>query len=139
MTTAVLPAALLALVFAVAPGPAQCATSDPPPVTGGAMADDALRPPPDDHELTTFVSALVRLVGVQHGYMMMMQNEEDPARLDEIKHHAIEDMTTAVQQDGMSIDRYNAIATALKSDTGLQGRVESILRELADNPDDGGE
>lgn len=136
MTTSALPAALVALALAVSPGLAPAATSDPPAATGSAVQ---LQPAPSDHELTTFVSALVRLVGLQHGYMMMMREEEDPVRIEEIKRHAVEDMTSAVQQDGMSIDRYNAIATALKSDSGLQGRVESILRQIAEAPGDSGE
>jgi Domain of unknown function (DUF4168) len=96
-----------------------------------------LNPAPDDHELSRFVSAFVRLIGVQHGYMMMMHDENDPVRIAEMKRQAVEDMTSAVEKDGMTVERYNAIAIALKQDTALQGRVESILHEMADAPDSG--
>lgn len=134
MTRQALPAALLALTLAFASAPAGAATDDP----------GALPPPgeeydssgnPDDGELTDFVAAFVRLVSVQHGYMMLMQEEQDPARLEELKSSALVDMEEAVRKDGMSVDRYNQIALALREDPDLQQRVEGILQQLAVDPD----
>ncbi|MDA8232983.1 MAG: DUF4168 domain-containing protein [Magnetospirillum sp.] len=140
MTLPALPAAVLAiaLAFGFCPAAAETAGNAPPP--GAGAGDHALDPPPDDHELQNFVTAFVRLIGVQHGYMMMMEGEDDPVRLAEMKRHAVEDMTAAVQKDGMSVARYNAIAQALQNDRKLQGRVEAILHQMADKPDadDGG-
>lgn len=132
MTPPLLSAALLALTLTFS-APAAAATDQgpgQPPAEGG----QAMEPQPDDGELTEFVAAFVRLVGVQHGYMMLMQSEEDPAKLEDLKTSAIEDMTTAVEQDGLSVDRYNQIATALRSDTELQGRVEGIMQQMAETP-----
>lgn len=89
---------------------------------------------PNDGELSNFVAAFLRLVGVQHGYMMMMRDEEDPTKLEAIKRNAIDDMTAAVEQDGMTVDRYNEIAVAVRDDPTLQGRVEEILQQLASEP-----
>ncbi|MBI5163674.1 MAG: DUF4168 domain-containing protein [Magnetospirillum sp.] len=90
----------------------------------------------DDRELSDFVAALVRLIGVQHGYMMMIQAEPDPGRAEAMKRQAVEDMTAAVERDGLSVDRYNAIAIAVKDSPELQGRVEAILQQMASNPDE---
>ena len=92
---------------------------------------------PDDRELTNFVSAFVRLIGVQHGYMMMMNDESDPERLAEMKRHAVEDMVSAVEKNGLSVERYNAIVIALKQDPEMQDRVASILHQMANTPDSG--
>jgi hypothetical protein len=89
---------------------------------------------PDDRELTSFVSAFVRLMGVQHGYMMLISQEPDPMRVEQLKAQAVTDMEDAIQQDGMSVDRYNTIALAIREDPALQGRVEGILQQLASDP-----
>ena len=136
--------ALMTAAFAAFAAPAVAAslpqaTADEPATRnapGQAPDQQTLTPPPDDTELGNFVAAFVRLVGVQHGYMVMMQNEADPSKVEEMKRHAMEDMTNAVQSQGMTIERYNAIATALESDPGLQNRVEAILRQMAAAPDD---
>ncbi|MBC7953713.1 MAG: DUF4168 domain-containing protein [Rhodospirillaceae bacterium] len=121
-----LSAALVALAIAFA-APAMAA-GEPVP---GQQQGEAL---PDDGELSNFVAAFVRLIGVQHGYMMMLQDEQDPKRLESIKRNALDDMTAAVEQDGLSVDRYNHIALAVREDPNLQGRVEAILQQLASDP-----
>lgn len=127
-----LPAALLALTFAIAAGPAAGAADDSP--NPSAESGQALDPAPDDRELTDFVNAFMRLVGVQHGYMMLMQHEPDPVRVEELRASAIADMEAAIKQDGLTVDRYNAIALAVRDDDALQERVESILQQLAADP-----
>lgn len=133
-----LSAALVAatLAFSVAlPGAAGATTEQ----TQGAPSDRQAQPGdrgglPNDGELSSFVAAFVRLMGVQHGYMMLMQDEQDPARLEQMKQSAVVDMTQAVEKDGLSIDRYNQIALAVRDDPELQGRVETILQQLAEVP-----
>jgi hypothetical protein len=137
------PAALMAALLTVATGlalgppvaaalPSTVAAQD-----GGAEqgAAEALTPPANDAELGSFVNAFVRLIGVQHGYLMLMQGEDDSSRLEQLRASAMQDMTAAVQKDGMSIDRYNQIAGALRTDTELQGRVEAMLEQLAQSAD----
>lgn len=129
-----LPAALMAAILAFA-APALAAPEDrqaaPPAESAGAQ--------PDDRELSEFVAAFVRLIGVQHGYMMMAQQEEDPAALEQMKAQAVVDMTQAIERDGLSLDRYNQIAVAVRDDPQLQGKVESMLQQLASDPDATGE
>lgn len=96
----------------------------------------ALDPAPDDAELGRFVSAFMRLIGVQHGYMMMMQAEPDPQRREAIRAGAYDHMRAAVQRDGMQVERYDSIATALRSDPDLQGRVQTIIEQLAQAQED---
>jgi hypothetical protein len=88
----------------------------------------------EDGELNNFVAAFVRMIGVQHGYMMLLQNEPDPTKAEELKASALSAMEEAIQQDGLTIDRYNQIATAVRDDPELQGRVEGILQQLAEEP-----
>lgn len=121
-----LSAVLLVLALAVSP-PAAAATD----TTAGQRAEQAT---PDDGELSAFVAAFLRLVGVQHGYMMLMRDENDPARLEEIKQSAVADMKTAVERDGLSVDRYNQIAVTVRDDPEVRGRVEGLLQQMAADP-----
>mgnify|MGYP000931479813 CR=1 FL=1 len=124
----VLPALLVAFGLALA-APAAMAAAEEPPAPSAA-----LDPMPDDRELVDFVSAFVRLMGVQHGYMMLISQEPDPMRVEELKVRAVEDMEEAIRHDGMSVDRYNSIALAIREDTALQGRVEGIIEQMASDP-----
>ncbi|MGE5546649.1 MAG: DUF4168 domain-containing protein [Solirubrobacterales bacterium] len=132
MKLPLLSAALVSLSLAVAVPAVRAA--DAPDVQPPPAAGQALEPSPDDGELANFVAAFVRLIGVQHGYMMMIQQESDPSRVDELTKLAVADMEAAVKQDGMSIDRYNQIALAVREDPGLQDRVQGILEQLASDP-----
>jgi len=137
MTIPALPACLLALGLAFVAMPTAAAPGDSPSAEQGDDQKGRLDPAPSDGELTSFVSALLRLVGVEHGYMMMIQGENDPEQVEEMKRAAIDDMTSAIEEDGLSLERYNAIATAMKTDSRLQSRVETILHQLAADPEDG--
>jgi hypothetical protein len=130
-------AALFAVALAFAAQPAAADTAQPPTAPEEDAPNQALQPPADDGELASFVNAFVRLIGVQHGYMMMLQNEPDPGKRAEIKAGAYGDMKDAVERDGMSVARYNQIAEALRSDSGLQDRVQSMLQQMAQTPEEG--
>jgi len=141
MMHSALPAALVAAMLALSagvPGPAGAATEQTQ-----ATPSEQQAPPgdqgasPNDGELSNFVAAFVRLMGVQHGYMMLMQDEQDPAKLEQMKQSAVVDMTQAVEKDGLSVDRYNQIALAVRDDPELQGKVETILQQLAEAPSEG--
>ncbi len=92
--------------------------------------------PPSNTELADFVSTFMRLTGVRHGYLLMLRDEEDPARVEGIKQNAISDMTAVVEMNGLTIDRYNQIALAVRHDPTLQTRVEEILQQLAASPEE---
>lgn len=132
MIRPLLSAAALALALAL-PGPA-AATLDPSSreQPSGERADRTAAP--DDGELSAFVAAFMRLVGVQHGYMMLLRDESDPARLQEIKQSAMADMKNAVEQDGLTVDRYNQIAISVRDDPSVRDRVEGLLQQLANDP-----
>lgn len=102
---------------------------DTPSIDGSTEAAQ-----PNDRELGNFVSAFVRLVGVHHGYLLLMRDEDDPGKLAQLRRSAVSDMKAAVEHDGLSIARYNQIAMAVRSNPDLQGRVEGILQQLAADP-----
>lgn len=101
---------------------------------GKASVEDAVTQTPDESELSDFVAAFIRLMGVQHGYMILMQDEQSPERLEQMKDSAVADMTEAVERDGLTVDRYNQIALAVRDSPELQGKVETILQQLAEAP-----
>lgn len=124
---------LLALTLAVA---APATAAEPPAGSQPEQTAPAANAP-DDGELSAFVASFLRLIGVQHGYMMLMRDENDPARLEEIKHSALTDMKSAVERDGLSVARYNEIALTVRDDPDVRGRVESLLQQMAATPPDG--
>jgi len=121
--------AVTAAVLAVAT-PVVAAVDDAGPLAQQQAAT------PDDSELSAFVAAFLRLVGVQHGYMMMLRDEEDPARLEEIKQSAMTDMKSSVEQDGLTVDRYNQIALSVRDDPALRDKVQTLLQQMAAGPSD---
>lgn len=123
-------AALTAAALAVA-APARAALDEP----GGVPHDQGGQAAAvEDGELSAFVAAFLRLIGVQHGYMMLMRDENDPSRLEEIKRSALADMKSAVERDGLSVDRYNQIALTVRDDPAVRDRVEGMLQQLAAEP-----
>lgn len=99
-----------------------------------SVGEQAEQGAPDDGELSAFVAAFLRLVGVQHGYMMLMRDENDPGKLEEIKRDALVDMKSAVERDGLTVDRYNQIALTVRDNPDVRGRVEGLLQQMAADP-----
>jgi hypothetical protein len=129
MKPVLLPAAIAAVLLAMAPAARATADTARPDTVGQSQAAA-----PDDGELSAFVAAFLRLVGVQHGYMMLLRDEHDPARLEEIKQSALTDMKSAVERDGLTVDRYNQIALTIRDDAATRSRVEDLLQQLASEP-----
>lgn len=126
-----LPAVMAALLAVAAPAFAAVEDSGPAPQAQAPTAS------PDDGELNAFVAAFVRLVGVQHGYMLMLRDENDPSRVEEIKQSALTDMKSAVEQDGLTVDRYNQIALSVRDDPSIRDKVETMLQQMAADPSGG--
>lgn len=101
---------------------------------GSESQAQSLDPPANDTELSRFVDTFVNLVGLRHGAMMRLHAEADPDKQDEIKAEAFSAMTSTVEQHGLTVDRYNDIATALQNDAELQDRVGTLLQQLAEAP-----
>lgn len=121
---------LAAAILAVALAAASPAAADLNP----SAPERAEQAAPDDGELSAFVAAFLRLIGVQHGYMMLLRHENDPARLQEIKQSALVDMKSAVERDGLTVDRYNQIALTVRDDPTVRQRVEGLLQQMAADP-----
>lgn len=133
MFRSLLSAAVLAAALAV-PGPAAATLDQSAREPGAEQAATPDAATPDDSELSAFVAAFLRLIGVQHGYMMLMRDENDPAKLQEIKQSALTDMKSAVERDGLSVDRYNQIALSVRDDPSVRDRVEGLLQQMAADP-----
>jgi hypothetical protein len=123
-------AALLAALL-LAPVLAFAAMPDAP-ATDPQGSVETLDPPADDGELSRFVDTLVSLVGLRHGAMMRLHAEPDPSKQAEIKTEAFSAMTSTVEEHGLTVGRYNEIATALQSDPSLQDRIGSLMQQLSE-------
>jgi len=46
------------------------------------------------------------------------------------------DMKSAVEQDGLTVDRYNQIALSVRDDPALRDKVQTLLQQMAAGPSD---
>lgn len=101
-----------------APAPAQ------PEMSAPAAADFT------DDQLEAFAVAFVEVSQIGQQYDQQLQNAEGDEEMMDLQMQAQEEMVTAVEgTDGISVDEYNAIYTALQSDPEVGERVQSMIQE----------
>lgn len=89
---------------------------------------------PKDQELAKFARAYARLSMVHGAYYTQFQAETDRRKLDILRRSAIADMASAVELEGLKIPRYNQIAAGIRNDEELAARVDILLEQLAESP-----
>lgn len=118
-----LAAGMLTMLLAASPpaGAAQnypAAASQPEP--GGA----AVREFTDD-ELKSFAEASLQVERIGSKWNPQISEAEDKAAEEKLREQAMGEMVEAVQQKGLSVDRYNRIALAVQSDPEIARTVQT--------------
>lgn len=80
-------------------------------------------------ELETFAMASLEVQRISQSYQPRMESAEDAAQKKAVQQEAIEEMTAAVRDSGMSVQKYNQIATAVRSNPGLASQVQDYMRQ----------
>lgn len=83
-----------------------------------------------DKEVKAFAKAQQEVVGIQQEYTDLVAQAADGDKQNEIIQEANEKMVEAVEDVGFSVQRYNVITNATKSDTALQQRIIAATEEL---------
>lgn len=110
-------AALSGTFFATAPVLAQQST--PSEVAPATDVTDA--------ELVRFANAMGAVNNIREQYSQRIQESADAEKAQQLQQEAIDRMTTAVEDTGMSVDDYNSIATALRDDQQLMERLRDLV------------
>ncbi|MFP4127354.1 MAG: DUF4168 domain-containing protein [Alphaproteobacteria bacterium] len=115
-------AALLALGVAGLPAAAQ---DQPSPAI---EAEDIT-----DEQLDQFAEAALAVNEIGREYGPELQSAEDEAEAEEIRAEAQEEMMQAVENEGLSLEEYNAIYAAAENDQEINSAIQTLLQEKQEN------
>jgi len=85
------------------------------------------KPAVNDQDVEKFASAASEVVQVKRKWLPTIIRQPGPAEQQQAQQQAMQEMTQAVEKNGLSVDRYNQIADAAQSDPELQRRIEEHL------------
>lgn len=99
---------------------------------GGQQAAPGAQPQAEqidvsDDEVEGFVDAYMAVQGVNQEYTQKLQEVEDPEKATELQQEAQGEMQSAVDESGLSIEKYQQIANQAGQDEELRGKIEEEL------------
>ncbi len=77
-----------------------------------------------DEDIDTFVEAFVSVQEVREDFADRLQEAEDETEAQEMQQEAQDEMVSAVEDAGMSVEEYNEVAMALQNDPELMQEVQ---------------
>lgn len=90
-----------------------------------------------DEELSTFVDAALEVRDVYNDYESDIESAEGEER-EEMMRQRDEELRAAVEEAGLSVERYNTIHSAVTSNDALNQRYYEMVRERREEMDGGG-
>ena len=124
----------LSLAGMTAPAAAQTATPTPPSASMPAMPTPAASAGVTDSEVSQYARAANKVAAIRQQARQTMGGAAQPEA--QLQQQAAAQMMQAVQSEGLSVDRFNAISLGLQSDPTLRSRV--VARLQTPNPAPGG-
>lgn len=97
-----------------------------PPGAGGGPESSY-----EDTELKSFATAAVNVRRITDAYVEKMVAAKSEKEKKELEQRASGDMVQAVNNEGLSVTKYQDIANRVQTDPGLAERVKQKLREVA--------
>lgn len=92
---------------------------------GGAAASD------DDNELNSFAVAAVKVHRINNAYNRKMEEAESVPEKEQLEQKVGAEMAKAVKNEGLTVDKYQAIASRLHTDPALAARVKQKIKKVA--------
>ena len=80
-----------------------------------------------DAELKQFVQATDGINNIRDEYMEKIAAADSQKRAQEMQMEANDEMVTVIEESGMDIPTYNAIATAYTSEPQVRNRVDALM------------
>jgi len=80
-------------------------------------------------ELKTFAVASLEVQRISQSYQSVIQKAEDPERQQAIQQKVTAEMIVAVRETGLSVEKYNQIVAAVRSDPNLASEVQGYMNQ----------
>ncbi len=127
LTSATLSIALLAGAPAVyAQSEGQPAQTDPSSYSNPSAAGEQ-NTNYNDEELRKFVEAQEGINGIRDEYMKKIESADSQEKAQELQMEANDEMVSVIEDAGLDIPTYNAIATAYNSEPSVRNRVDALM------------
>lgn len=84
-----------------------------------------------DSELQSFASAAVKVHLISDAYSQKMGEAQSPVEKQQLEQRASTEMVQAVENEGLTVDKYQTIAKRLETDQELAERVRQKLADAA--------
>jgi len=83
-----------------------------------------------DKEATSFAHAYNAVRGIQKQYSQEVQGVQDKSQIKNLQKKYTNKMIKKVENNGLSVDRYNEIAQAMQRDENLREKIEKKMQSL---------
>lgn len=80
-----------------------------------------------DDQLKKFVKVQEDISDIREQYIPKIEKTEDKNKAQQLQMEANDKMVTAIQEKGLDIPTYNAIATAYNSEPQVRNRVDALM------------
>ncbi|WP_148863587.1 DUF4168 domain-containing protein [Marinobacter fonticola] len=80
-----------------------------------------------DAQLKKFVKVQEDISGIREEYIPQIEKTDDQNKAQKLQMEANDKMVTAIQDKGLDIPTYNAIATAYNSEPKVRNRVDALM------------
>ncbi|MEX2531966.1 MAG: DUF4168 domain-containing protein [Gemmatimonadota bacterium] len=121
-------AAVLALALFVMPGAVDAQV-------GQQQLDDIT--PPEQEELTRFAHGLIDITGIEQEMQQELAGVQDVEEATQIQQAANQEMVAALDDYGLTPERYSEIAQLLEADEELQVEFQEVYHEAMEERGDG--
>jgi preprotein translocase subunit SecF len=83
-----------------------------------------------DQEATSFANAFNAVREIQKQYSQEIQGVQDESQIKKLQQKYTDKMINQVENNGLSVDRYNEIAQAMQRDESLRQKIEKKMESL---------
>ncbi|SFR52960.1 protein of unknown function [Marinobacter daqiaonensis] len=81
----------------------------------------------NDQELRQFVEAQSGINEIREEYMAKIEKADSQKQAQELQMEANDEMVSVIEEEGLDIPTYNAIATAYNSEPKVRNRVDALM------------
>ena len=121
-----------ALTLGVAP-PLQAQDTKTPPQQPPAQQQPqqppAQQPEFSQSQLESFASAVLKVQEIRSKWQAQLQGTENAEKAQQLQAQAGAEMVSAVEEKGLTVETYNAIATAARDNPALADRIGKLLQQ----------
>ncbi|WP_029652739.1 DUF4168 domain-containing protein [Marinobacter daepoensis] len=110
------------IVAQQSPAPAGESSGYSNPAAAGTQNTDY-----SDAELKQFIEAQTGVMEVREQYIEKIESADSQQEAQELQMKANDEMVTAIEEVGIDIPTYNAIATAYSSEPKVRNRVDALM------------